>query len=113
LPAHIFQAIPRLSEIATYPQTTANAVTRTVQDSSHRNAKKFFKSVSNQNKKTVERRRAPMKAMHSTFSPGLNYQRLDQEKLSLAESLKIYFTILSGVVLFLISLYHMQLLSAS
>ncbi len=54
-----------------------------------------------------------MKAMHSTFSPGLNYQRLDQEKLSLAESLKIYFTILSGVVLFLISLYHMQLLSAS
>ncbi len=54
-----------------------------------------------------------MKALHSTLSPGLHYQRLDQERLSLAESLKIYFTILSGVVLFLISLHHMQLLSAS
>ncbi len=54
-----------------------------------------------------------MKAIHSTFSPSLHYQRLAQDKLSLAESLKIYFTILSGVILFLLSFYHMQLLSAS
>lgn len=54
-----------------------------------------------------------MKAMHSTLSPGLGYQRLAQDKLTLTESLKIYFTILSGVILFLLSFYHMQILSAS
>ncbi|WP_373531772.1 hypothetical protein [Vampirovibrio sp.] len=51
-----------------------------------------------------------MKVTKTSFSPAIQYQRLAREELSAVEALRIYFTILSGVILFALSYYYMHLI---
>lgn len=49
-----------------------------------------------------------MKMTNTPFSPTIRYQRLSREDLSPVEALRIYFTILSGVALFVLTHYFMS-----
>ncbi len=46
-----------------------------------------------------------MRVNHTTFSPAIQYQRLSREALTLGESVRIYFSILSGVALLVLTYY--------
>lgn len=50
-----------------------------------------------------------MKMTTPPFSPTAQYQRLSSETLSLTESLRIYFTLLSGVTLLTLTYYFIHL----
>jgi len=49
-----------------------------------------------------------MKVTNTPFSATIQYQRLSREELSPGEALRIYFTILSGVALFVLTYYFMH-----
>jgi hypothetical protein len=50
-----------------------------------------------------------MKVTKTSFSPAIQYQRFSRETLSPVEALRIYLTILCGVILFVLSYYSMHL----
>lgn len=50
-----------------------------------------------------------MKMTNTPFSPAVQYQRLSKEDLSPIEALRIYFTLLSGVTLFVMTYYFLHL----
>jgi hypothetical protein len=50
-----------------------------------------------------------MKMTSTPFSPATQYQRLSKEDLSPSEALRIYFTLLSGVTLFVLTYYFIHL----
>ena len=48
-----------------------------------------------------------MRMTHSPFSPASQYHRLSRSALSWGEALRIYFTILFGVGLLMVTYYYM------
>jgi hypothetical protein len=50
-----------------------------------------------------------MKVTKTSFSPAIQYQRFSREALSPVEALRIYLTILFGVILFALYYYSMHL----
>lgn len=49
-----------------------------------------------------------MRMTNPPFYPAAQYQRLSNQGLSLIESLRIYFTILSGVAVLALSYYYVH-----